>query len=202
MRIPREDGANRPQGAAVAELVYTAITSLDGFVADADGDFGWAAPDEEVHAFVNDLERDAGTYLYGRRMYEVMRFWETDSPEVSGSPVSADWAQLWRAADKVVFSSTLAEVETARTRLVRRFEPDEVRRWKRAASAPLSVGGPGLAAAALAAGLVDELRWIAVPVIVGGGTRWLPAGVQAALELVDDRRFSGGAAYRAYRIRS
>jgi dihydrofolate reductase len=186
----------------MADLVYTAITSLDGFVNDADGGFDWAAPDEEVHAFVNDLERGTGTYLYGRRIYETMRFWETDSPELDDSPVSRDYASLWRAADKVVFSSTLAEVTTARTRLVRRFEPDEVRRWKLAASAPLSVGGPGLAAAALAAGLVDELRWIAVPVLVGGGTRWLPAGVAAPLELVDDRRFAGGAAYRAYRLRA
>jgi dihydrofolate reductase len=184
----------------MADLVYTAITSLDGYVADADGGFGWAAPDEEVHAFVNDLERGTGTYLYGRRMYETMRFWETDSPEIEASPVSADYARLWRAADKVVFSSTLDEVETARTRLVTRFEPDEVRRWKRSASSPLSIGGPGLAAAALAAGLVDELRWISVPVLVGGGTRWLPEGVAARLELVDDRRFAAGAAYRRYRF--
>ncbi|HEV7623237.1 MAG TPA: dihydrofolate reductase family protein [Amnibacterium sp.] len=185
----------------MAELVYTAITSLDGYVADTDGGFDWAAPDEEVHAFVNDLERGAGTYLYGRRMYETMRFWETDPPGREASTVSADYAQLWRSADKVVFSTTLREVDTARTRLASRFEPDEVRRWKRAADAPLSIGGPGLAAAALRAGLVDELRWIAVPVLVGGGTPWLPSGVRARLELTADRRFSGGAAYRAYRVR-
>ena len=184
----------------MADLVYTAITSLDGYVADSGGGFEWAAPDEEVHAFVNDLERGTATYLYGRRMYETMRFWETDSPEIDASPVSADYARLWRRADKVVFSSTLAEVGTARTRLVRRFEPDEVRRWKGAASAPLSIGGPGLAAAALAAGLIDELRWIAVPVLVGGGTGWLPGGVAARLELLDDRRFASGAAYRRYRF--
>lgn len=184
----------------MAELVYTAITSLDGYVADADGGFAWAAPDEEVHAFVNDLERGTGTYLYGRRMYETMRFWETDSPEVEASPVAADYARLWRAADKIVFSRTLAEVTTARTSLVTRFDPDEVRRGKQSASAPLSIGGPGLAAAALAAGLVDELRWIAVPVLVGGGTGWLPPGVAARLELVDDRRFTSGAAYRSYRF--
>jgi dihydrofolate reductase len=185
----------------MAELVYTAITSLDGYVADAGGGFDWAAPDEEVHSFVNDLERATATYLYGRRMYETMRFWETDSPDIEDSAVGSDYARLWRAADKVVFSSTLTSVETARTRLVSRFEPDEVRRWKQAASAPLSIGGPGLAGAALRAGLVDELRWIAVPVIVGGGTPWLPAGVRADLDLVADRRFAGGAAYRAYRIR-
>ena len=185
----------------MAELVYTAITSLDGYVADADGGFDWAAPDEEVHAFVNDLERGTGTYLYGRRMYETMRFWETDSPGIESSPVAVDYARLWRAADKIVFSSTLAEMPTARTRLVTRFEPDEVRRWKAAADAPLSIGGPGLAASALAAGLVDELWWITVPVLVGGGTGWLPAGVRAGLELLADRRFAGGAAYRAYRVR-
>ena len=184
----------------MAELVYTAITSLDGYVADADGRFDWAAPDAEVHAFVNDLERGAGTYLYGRRMWETMRFWEQDSPEIDASPISRDYADLWRAADKVVFSSTLDGVTGARTRLVARFEPDEVRRWKLAASAPLSIGGPGLAAAALAAGLVDELRWIAVPVVVGGGTRWLPDGIRADLELADDRRFDSGAAYRRYRV--
>jgi len=184
----------------VAELVYTAITSLDGYVADGEGGFDWAAPDEEVHAFVNDLERASGTYLYGRRMYEVMRFWETDSPEIEESPVTADYARLWRDADKIVFSSTLSEVRSARTRLVTRFDPDEVRGWKQEASAPLSIGGPGLAAAALAAGLVDELRWITVPVLVGGGTAWLPAGVAGRLELVDDRRFTGGAAYRSYRF--
>jgi dihydrofolate reductase len=185
----------------MAELVYTAITSLDGYVADAGGGFDWAAPDEEVHAFVNDLERGTATYLYGRRMYETMRFWETDAPGLLTSPVASDYARLWRAADKVVFSRTLSAVETARTRLVSRFEPDEVRRWKQAASAPLSIGGPGLAAAALTAGLVDELRWIAVPVLVGGGTPWLPPGIRADLDLVADRRFAGGAAYRAYRIR-
>jgi dihydrofolate reductase len=185
----------------MADLVYTAITSLDGYVVDAEGSFDWAAPDEEVHAFVNDLERGTGTYLYGRRLYETMRFWETDSPGLETSAVASDYARLWRAADKVVFSSTLPGVETARTRLVTRFEPDEVRRWKQAASAPLSVGGPGLAAAALRAGLVDELRWIAVPVLVGGGTPWLPSGVRIGLELEADRRFAGGAAYRSYRIR-
>jgi dihydrofolate reductase len=185
----------------MADLVYTAITSLDGYVVDGEGSFDWAAPDEEVHAFVNDLERGTGTYLYGRRLYETMRFWETDAPGLETSAVASDYARLWRAADKVVFSSTLTGVETARTRLVTRFEPDEVRRWKQAASAPLSVGGPGLAAAALRAGLVDELRWIAVPVLVGGGTRWLPTGVRVGLELLADRRFAGGAAYRSYRIR-
>ena len=184
----------------MARLVYAGITSLDGYTVDADGSFEWAAPDDEVHAFVNDLERGTGTYLYGRRMYETMRFWETDSPDIDGSPVSVDYARLWRAADKVVFSSTLPGVGTARTRLVTRFDPDEVGRWKRAASAPLSIGGPGLAAAALATGLVDELRWIAVPVLVGGGTGWLPSGVAARLELVDDRRFAAGAAYRSYRF--
>ncbi|MGN6741988.1 MAG: dihydrofolate reductase family protein [Amnibacterium sp.] len=184
----------------MADLVYSAITSSDGFTADAGGRFDWAAPDEEVHAFVNDLERDIGTYLLGRRMWQTMRVWDEDAPWIDDSPVTRDYASIWRGAEKVVFSTTLTETPTARTRLVPRFEPDEIRRWKRAATAPLSVGGPGLAAAALTAGLVDELRWLAVPVLVGGGTRWLPEGVEARLELVDDRRFANGAAYRRYRF--
>jgi dihydrofolate reductase len=184
----------------MADLIYAAITSLDGFTADAAGGFDWAAPDEEVHAFVNDLERGTGTYLYGRRMWETMRAWEEDSPWIDESPITRDYASIWRGADKVVFSTTLQAAPTARTRLAQRFEPDEIRRWKRAAAAPLSIGGPGLAAAALAAGLVDELRWIAMPVLVGGGTRWLPPGVAGRLELVDAHRFASGATYAAYRV--
>lgn len=184
----------------MADLVYSAITSFDGFTADASGGFDWAAPDEEVHAFVNELERGTGTYLYGRRMWETMRAWEEDSSWIDESPVTRDYAAIWRGADKVVFSTTLRAAPTERTRLVSRFEPDEIRRWKVAASAPLSIGGPALAAAALAAGLVDELRWIAMPVLVGGGTRWLPDRITGRLELVDERRFPSGAAYRSYRV--
>ena len=168
----------------MAELVYTAITSLDGYVADVDGRFDWAAPDDEVHAFVNDLERGAGTYLYGRRMWETMRFWEQDSPEIDSSPISRDYAAHLASGRQVVFSRTLAAVTSARDApgaavRARRGAPLEARRIRAAER-----GRPGLAAAALAAGLVDELRWIAVPVVVGGGTRWLPDGLRADLELL------------------
>ena len=180
----------------MAELSYTAITSLDGYINDADGRFEWAAPDEEVHAFVNDLERSVGTYLYGRRMYEVMRFWETvDDPE----PVMRDYAGVWRAADKVVYSTTLDAPDTARTRVERAFDPEAVRRMKDEASSPLSVGGAGLAAHAFAAGLVDEVGLLVTPIVVGGGTRALPDGVRLPLALVDEHRFASGVVYLRYR---
>ena len=178
----------------MARLIYTAIASLDGYVADEDGDFGWAAPDEEVHAFVNDLERESGTFLLGRRMYEVMVVWETmDDPE----PVMRDFAGIWRAADKVVYSRTLEEPSSARTRIERDFDPGAVRRMKDSAESDISVGGPNLAAQALAAGLVDECRLFLTPVVVGGGNAALPAGLR--LELLDQRRFGGGVAYLRYR---
>ena len=185
----------------MARLVYAAITSLDGYVNDASGDFAWAAPDEEVHAFVNDLERAVGTYLYGRRMYEVMRFWETASDGPDEPAVFGDYARLWRAADKVVYSTTLTGVSTARTRLEPRFDPAAVRRAKEAADRDLTVGGPHLAAAALRAGLVDELHQIVVPEVVGGGTRWLPDDVRVSLELVDERAFASGTVHVHYRVR-
>ena len=182
-------------------LVYSAITSLDGFVADEQGAFDWAAPDEEVHRFVNDLERPVGTYLYGRRMYEVMAFW--DDPGLAGSdePVMRDYAAVWRAADKVVYSRSLTSVPTARTRLERDFDPDDVRRLKAKAPGPVSVGGPDLAASAIRAGLVDRWHQVVMPVVVGGGRHWLPRGVRLDLELVDERRFTGGAVHLAYRSR-
>jgi dihydrofolate reductase len=185
----------------MGELVYTAITSLDGYVADASGGFDWAAPSEEVHRFVTELERPVGTYLYGRRLYEVMRFWDRDSPDIEESSVMREYAQVWRAADKVVFSLTLTAVDTARTRLVRSFDAAEVRREKDSSPREMSIGGPGLAAAALRAGLLDELRWIAVPVVVGGGTRWLPDGLELGLDLIDERRFADGAVHLRYRVR-
>jgi dihydrofolate reductase len=181
----------------VAKLIYSAIASLDGYVADENGNFDWAAPDEEVHRFVNELERSAGTHLYGRRMYEVMRFWETaggaDEP-----PVMRDYAEIWRAADKVVYSKTLESVSSARTRIERDFDPVAVRQLKATADRDLSIGGPGLAAQALVAGLVDELHLFVVPVSVGGGTRALPDGVRLDLELLDERRFAGGFAHLHY----
>ena len=186
----------------MAILVYAMIASLDGFVADEAGDFGWAAPDEEVHAFVNELERPAGTYLYGRRMYEIMRYWE-DLPDLASEPpVVREFAAIWRAADKVVYSRTLPEVTTARTRLERAFDPESVRALKASATRDLTVAGPDLAGQALAAGLVDEVGVFVVPAIVGGGTPWLPAGVRLDLELLDERRFTGGTVYLRYRVRS
>jgi dihydrofolate reductase len=168
-------------------------------VADAEGNFDWAAPDEEVHAFVNDLERPIGTYLYGRRMYEVMAVWEslTDS-----SPVVRDFAEIWRAADKIVYSRTLAAVSTTMTRLEREFNPPAVRDLKAIAGRDLSVGGPDLAAQAINAGLVDECHLFLVPIVVGGGTRSLPDHVRWRLELVDERRFSGGVVHLHYRSRT
>jgi dihydrofolate reductase len=183
----------------MARLIYSAIASLDGYVADDAGRFDWARPDDEVHAFVNDSERPIGTYLYGRRMYEVMQFWETvDAPEAS---VGGDYARIWRAADKVVYSTTLEAVPTARTRLERSFDPDAVRQLKATADRDLSVGGPHLAAEALRAGLVDEVRLWLTPVVVGGGTRALPDGVRARLALLDERRFGNGFVHLHYRVR-
>lgn len=183
----------------MAKLVYSAITSLDGYVADASGDFEWAAPDEQVHAFVNDLERPIGTYLYGRRMYEVMAFWSRPGAAAGGSPAMRDYAGLWQAADKVVYSATLAAVHTDRTRLERRFDPAEVARLKAAAGRDVSVGGPALAAAALRAGLVDEVHLFLNPIVVGGGNPALPDRVRLRLELTDQRRFDSGVVYLRYR---
>jgi dihydrofolate reductase len=182
----------------MAKLIYVSIESLDGYVADEDGRFDWAEPDEEVHAFVNEVEGPVGTYLLGRRMYEVLVYWETldlaDEP-----PVIRGFAEIWRAADKVVFSRTLAAVASARTQIEREFEPEAVRQLKADADRDLSVGGPGLAAHAFAAGLVDELHLFVAPVVVGGGTRSLPDGVRADLELLDERRFGNGTVYLHYR---
>ena len=182
----------------MARLIYTAIASLDGYVADERGNFDWAAPDEEVHQFVNDLERSTGTYLFGRRMYEVMVVWET-LPLDDEPSVMRDYAEIWRAADKVVFSKTLVNATSARTRIEREFDPDAVRQMKAASSRDLGIGGPTLAADAIAAGLVDEYHLLAVPVVVGGGTRWLPDNAQFKLELLDERRFDSGVVHLHYR---
>jgi dihydrofolate reductase len=184
----------------MALLRYAGITSLDGYVADAQGSFDWSVPDEEVHRFVNDRQRQIGTYLYGRRLYEVMVAWETlrtdDEPEAL-----RDYAELWRAADKVVYSTGLQDVASARTRIERSFDAAAVRELKATASRDLSVGGPQLAAAALRAGLVDEIEQLVSPVVVGGGKAFLPAGVHLDLELVDQRRFGNGVVHLAYRVR-
>ena len=184
----------------MGKLIYSAITSLDGYVADADGGFEWAAPDDEVHAFVNELQRSVGTQLLGRRMYDVLAVWETIDTGPDQAPVIRDFAEIWRAADKVVYSRTLRAVSTARTRLERDFDPEAVRALKRDADRDLTVGGPGLAAEALRAGLVDEVHLFLSPVVVGGGTRALPDGVRLDLELLDERRFGNGVVHLAYRV--
>jgi dihydrofolate reductase len=186
----------------MAKLTYSVITSLDGYVNDEDGNFDWAAPDEEVHRFVNDLERPVGTYLYGRRMYEVMIGWETDPGIAAQSPVARDFAQLWQAADKIVYSRTLETPSTARTRIERAFDPEAVRRLKASAAADLTVGGPGLAARAFEAGLVDELHLFLTPIVVGGGTPSLPDHLRLELDLQDERRFGSGTVYLNYRTRT
>jgi dihydrofolate reductase len=184
----------------VANLIYSMITSVDAYVADEQGNFDWAEPSEEVHAFVNDCERGIGTSLYGRRMYEMMTYWETDHPEFEGSAVSRDYAQIWRAAEKVVYSSTLAAASTTRTRIERPFDPEAVREMKAAASSDISVSGPHLAAQALKAGLVDEVQLFVVPHIVGGGNAVFPRGVRMKLELRDEHRFANGTVFTRYRF--
>ncbi|HLM16831.1 MAG TPA: dihydrofolate reductase family protein [Acidimicrobiia bacterium] len=184
----------------MARLVFASLTSLDLYVNDVHGDFQWAEPDAEVHAFVNDLERPIGTYLYGRRLYEIMEVWET--MDTSGEPPEMrDYAQLWREADKVVYSTTLPDVTTPRTRLERAFDPDVVRALVEAADRDVSIGGPTLAASAFAAGLIDDVHLFLNPVMVGGGTRALPDGVSGDLELVDERRFANGVVHLHHRIR-
>ena len=182
----------------MAKLIYSAIMSLDGYTADADGRFEWAAPDEEVLAFVNELERPVGTYLYGRRMYETMRYWETAHTLADQSPAGLDFAQIWQAADKVVYSTTLPSADTARTRAERDFDPAQVRQLKEAASRDLTVGGAHLAAQAIAAGLVDEYQLLVVPALVGGGTRALPGQVRLNLTLAKEHKFRSGTVYLCY----
>jgi dihydrofolate reductase len=186
----------------MASLIYSAITSLDGYVADEECNFDRAAPDEEVHAFVNDLERPIGTYLYGRRMYEVMTYWETAQAVAGQPPFALDYAEIWQAADKVVFSTTLVTASSARTRIERDFAPEKIRDMKASASRDLSVGGPGLAARAIESGLVDEFLRFITPIVVGGGTRWLPDGVRVELELADEHRFDRGVVFLRYRTKT
>ena len=183
----------------MAKLIYSAITSLDGYVADEDGNFDWAAPDEEVHTFANDLARSVGTYLYGRRIYQVMDVWETDHTLADQSPVMRDFAQIWQAADKIVYSKTLETVSTTRTRIERDFDPEAVRQMKARAGRDISVGGPDLAAQAIKAGLVDELHLFVTPIVVGGGKQSLPNNVRLKLELLDERRFGNGVVHLHYR---
>lgn len=184
----------------MARLLYSVIGSLDGFLADRDGGFGWAEPSEEVLGFVTDAERGVGTYLYGRRMYELMHVWETDPAAAALSPESARFAKVWQAADKVVYSTTLPDVRTERTLLRRDFDVDEVRGWVRDAGADLTVAGPTLAAHAFRAGLVDELQVVVVPELVGSGLHYLP-DVRASLDLREERRFANGMVWLRYDVR-
>lgn len=185
----------------MGRLLYTSITSLDGYVADEEGAFDWSMPDEEVHRFVNDLERGVPLQLYGRRLYEVMQSW--DSVPADGEPsAGTEYAGIWQAAEKVVFSRTLTGVATGRTRLERDFDADAVRRLKDEAAGNLSIGGPELAGQALKAGLVDEVQQFLSPVIVGGGKRFLPDGLRLGLELLDEKRFGNGVVYLRYRVRN
>jgi dihydrofolate reductase len=185
----------------MAKLIYSAIASLDGYVADEHGNFEWAAPDEEVHAFLNERERPVGTYLYGRRMYEMMVVWE-DPPAavVGGSSAAQDWAAIWQAAEKVVYSRRLETTSTPRTRIERDFDPDAVRQLKASAERDLTIGGAEIAGQALSAGVVDEVQLYLHPVVVGGGSRALPDGVRVGLELLDERRFGSGVVYLRYRV--
>src|ERR1700730_14613566 len=184
----------------MTKLIYSAIASLDGYVEDEEGKFDWAAPDDEVHAFVNDLERPIGTYLYGRRMYETMVFWETASTGAGSPAVIRDFAEIWRAAEKIVYSRTLQTVSSARTRIERGFDPDAIRRLKETSRADITIGGTELAGQAIAADLVDECHLFLGPVMVGGGKRALPDNIRAQLELLDGRRFRRGVGHLHYRL--
>ncbi len=197
MELSCQDHTPAAERHPLVKLVYSAITSLDGYVADEDGNFGWAAPSGEVHACINDLERPVGTYLYGRRLYETMVVWE--SLDLSGQPpVVVDFARLWRVADKFVYSRTLDTVASTRTQLEREFDADAVRRLKAQADRDITVGGPDLAAQAIRAGLVDECHFFVTPVVIGGGTRSLPGNVRLKLELLDERRFGSGVVHLHY----
>jgi len=185
----------------MAQLIYSAIASLDGYIADEQGKFDWAEPDEEVHAFANELERATGTHLYGRRMYETMKVWEIDEMLEGQPQVMRDYAEIWRAADKIVYSRSLEAVETSRTRLERDFDPEAVRDLKETATRDLSIGGAELAGQALDAGLVDEIHLLLVPFAVGAGKAALSIGRHIPLELLDQRRFGNGTVYLRYRLR-
>lgn len=181
----------------MARLLFFAITSLDGYIEDESGDFTWAAPAEDVHAFTNDVIRPVGVHLYGRKMYETMVFWETNGDD---DPIGRDFATLWRAADKVVFSRTLDAVSSERTRLEREFDASTLHAMKASSPTDISISGPELAAHAFAAGLIDDVHLLLVPMVVGGGKRALPAGLRARLELVNEHRFASGFVYLKYQV--
>jgi len=185
----------------MAHLIYSAISSLDGYIEDVNGQFDWAAPDEEVHGFINNLVRAARTFLYGRRMYETMVVWETDPNLAEDSPITQDFAEMWQAANKIVYSKTLEAVSTRKTRLERNFDPEAIRRLKEAVEHDILIGGPELAAHAFQSGLIDECHLFLTPIIVGGGKPSLPDNVRLELELLEERRFGNGMVYLHYRTR-
>ncbi|WP_433411479.1 dihydrofolate reductase family protein [Microtetraspora malaysiensis] len=185
----------------MGKLVYSMITSLDGYTSDRDGDFGWGRPDEESHRFVNEHGRSIGTYLYGRRMYDTMAYWETAHTVPGQEPFILEWARIWRAADKIVYSTTLREVAGERTRIERTFDPEAVRRLKAETDLDIAVAGPHLAAQAIRAGLVDEYHLFVGPAIVGGGTAFFPDDVRVDLKLLDERRFGNGMVHLRYGVR-
>lgn len=186
----------------MANLIYSAIMSLDGYIADKDDNFDWAMPDEEVHRFINDLERGASTYLFGRQMYETMAVWETDPSLAAESPLMRDFAEMWQAADKIVYSKTLEAVSTTKTRIERSFDPEAVRQLKATIGRDITIGGPNLAAQAFKARLVDECHLFLVPIMVGGGKQALPDNLRLELKLLDERRFGNGMIHLRYRTGS
>jgi dihydrofolate reductase len=186
----------------MAQLIYSAISSVDGYIEDKTGSFDWAAPDEEVHGFINDLERQVGTYLLGRKTYEIMEVWDTDPGFAEQSPVTKDFAEVWQSVDKIVFSKTLQSVANPKTRLEHDFDAGSIQRLKDTSSNDLSIGGPNLAAHAFRAGLIDECHLFLVPVVVGGGKQALPDNTHLELMLTDERRFTNGTVFLRYRIQS
>ena len=186
----------------MANLIYSAIASLDGYIADEDGKFDWAQPDEEVHTFLNDLERPVGTYLLGRRTYEVLTYWDDPPALDKQPPFVREFAKIWQTADKVVYSKALEDVSTARTRIERQFDPAAIRQLKAQSERDIAVGGPDLAAQAIRAMLVDQYHMFVVPVVVGGGTRCMPGNARIKLELLDERRFGNGTVFLHYRERT
>lgn len=184
----------------MAKLIYATIASLDGFTEDKTGSFEWSVPDDELHQYITDLERGIGTHLYGRRMYDTLAVWETDPGLADESPILADYARVWQAADKIVYSRTLESPRTTRTRIERRFDPEAVRRLVSSATQDVGIGGPELAAQAFQAGLVDELHLFVIPVSVGGGKPALPSDLFVKLELLDEHRFGGGVVHLRYRV--
>jgi dihydrofolate reductase len=186
----------------MSKLIYITNVSLDGYIEDSDGNFGWTEPSDDFYVFITDLVRPAGTYLYGRRLYEAMAVWETDPALAARSELMSDFARVWQAANKVVFSTTVNEVSTAKTQLERNFDPDAIRDLKASAAGDLTVGGANLAAQAFHAGIVDECQLLIHPVFVGTGKPSLPRDMRADLELLDERRFSNGVVYVRYRVAS